>query len=481
MKKATIILSFIALSFFSGVMGAYILNHLQAYNSISEIGNSCKTSVYHSSFQSEPNTASDKVPIDFVEASAKSTSSVVYIKTTTANQMAQNWFDQFFYGGGMTQQMVSSGSGVIFSTNGYIVTNLHVIDKADKIEVVLDKKTYNANLIGTDPNTDLAVLKINAENLIPIQFGNSKSLKVGEWVLAVGNPFNLNSTVTAGIVSAKGRNINVLKSKFPIESFIQTDAAINPGNSGGALVNIKGDLIGINTAILSQTGSYAGYGFAVPVDIVKKVTMDLVEYSEVQKSFTGVDITEIDDQNAVKYGLKSLNGVLISSVLKESPADKMGLKPNDVILEIENEKINSISAFEEILSYQRPGSSIHLKYERNGNLIETELKLTNKEGNFDLLKREIIVSDELAADLENVSKIEKQKLNTEGGVRILKIRSNSIFSRMGIGEGFVIISINKNPINSVSDLTNTLKTIKGRVILEGIDINSRRGYFSYYF
>lgn len=218
---------------------------------------------------------------DFVAASAQSTPSVVFIQTVgTGSYQNHSWFDWFFNG---NSQISSSGSGVIFSDNGYIITNNHVIEKADKIEVIHERRTYQAKVIGTDPSTDLAILKVEAEGLPAVKIGNSKNLQIGEWVLAVGNPFNLTSTVTAGIVSAKARNINVVNSQFPLESFIQTDAAINPGNSGGALVNSKGELVGINTAILSKTGSYTGYGFAVPVDIVVKVVKDLIKYGCVQK------------------------------------------------------------------------------------------------------------------------------------------------------------------------------------------------------
>lgn len=279
-------LKVIALGFFSGISGAYTFTLFQPDLQISypqELVYNMPQADYVNYY---PPSKSADMPSDvnFVEASKKSTSSVVYIKSTSeASYGRENPFDWFFEG--KQGQAVSSGSGVIFTQDGYIVTNNHVIEKSSKIEIIHNKRIYEAELVGTDPSTDLAVLKIDAQNLPNIKIGSSKDVAVGEWILAVGNPFNLTSTVTAGIVSAKGREINILKGKFPIESFIQTDAAINPGNSGGALVNTSGELIGINTAILSRTGTYNGYGFAVPVDIVKKIVMDLIEYGEVQKAF----------------------------------------------------------------------------------------------------------------------------------------------------------------------------------------------------
>ena len=250
----------------------------------------------------EPNSAAASDNVDFSLAAAKATPSVVYINSISQSGASYSYWDLLFGGGG-SQTQVSSGSGVIFTQDGYIVTNNHVVESAEKIQVLYNKKSYDAELIGTDPSTDLAVLKIKETNLPAIVLGNSKTLAVGEWVVAVGNPFSLSSTVTVGIVSAKGRRINVVEDKFPIESFIQTDAAINPGNSGGALVNKNGDLVGINTAILSRTGSYTGYAFAVPVDIAKKVVEDLIKYGLPQKAFFGGDVMEYDYQNAKKYDL----------------------------------------------------------------------------------------------------------------------------------------------------------------------------------
>lgn len=275
-------------AFIGGILGALLIFHLT--DSKLELKNEegfDQTPVRNVTLEKygDYTKSSGSIPaIDFVEASKNSRESVVYIKTVSESYGRSSWLDLWLGGGGSMQQ-VGSGSGVIFKSDGYIITNNHVIDGADDIEVVRKKRTYKAKLVGSDPSTDLAVLKIEDTNLPAIKLGSSKDLEVGSWVLAVGNPFNLTSTVTAGIVSAKGRELNILKSNFPIESFIQTDAAINPGNSGGALVNPEGELVGINTAILSKTGSYAGYGFAVPIDIAKKIASDIIQYGMVQKPF----------------------------------------------------------------------------------------------------------------------------------------------------------------------------------------------------
>ncbi|MDH5599107.1 MAG: trypsin-like peptidase domain-containing protein, partial [Cyclobacteriaceae bacterium] len=291
---------------------------------------------------------------DFVTASKTSTQSVVYIKNISERNYSMSWMDLFFGGEPGKEIRVSSGSGVIFSEDGYIVTNNHVVEDADKIEVMVNKNTYEATLIGTDPSSDLAVLKIEASNLKAIPLGNSKNVEVGEWVIAVGNPFNLTSTVTAGIVSAKGRQINILQDKFPIESFIQTDAAINPGNSGGALVDTEGKLIGINTAILSRTGSYTGYGFAVPIDIVKKIFHDLVQYGEVQKAFIGGEVDDFNSEIAKRFDMNikdnDFDGVILSYVQQDGAMGKAGLTEGDIIKSVDGININSRSEFEEMIS-----------------------------------------------------------------------------------------------------------------------------------
>lgn len=414
---------------------------------------------------------------DFVEASAQSSPAVVFIKNSATVYNQMSWFDYYFYGGSASQQQVSSGSGVILTKDGYIVTNNHVIDKAEKLEVLHDKRSYEAKLIGTDPSTDLALLKIEADNLPAIKIGSSKNLKVGEWVLAVGNPFNLTSTVTSGIVSAKSRHVGVVNSRFPIESFIQTDAAINPGNSGGALVNIKGELVGINTAILSQTGSYAGYGFAVPVDIVNKIVNDLKEYGYVQKAFSGMEVmerTSFDDKSDVA-------GVSISYLQAGGAAAEKGLKKGDILLQVDNTKINSIADFDEQMSYYRPGDKIKVIYKRDNTQKEADLLLTNSEGTTELTKRELFSSEKLGAQLETVPKVERERLNIKSGIRLGKVKGNGIIARLGLQDGFIITTINNYHPKSPSELEEILTKIRGNVNLEGINENGQKILYRFYF
>lgn len=417
-------------------------------------------------------------PADFVEASKVSTKCVVYIKTISQNNYGSTWMDWFFGNG--TGQSISSGSGVIYTSDGYIITNNHVVKDAENIEVIIGKKTYEATVVGEDPSTDLAVLKIDAVSLPSIKVASSANVETGDWVLAVGNPFNLTSTVTAGIVSAKGRELNITKSMFPLESFIQTDAAINPGNSGGALVNLNGELIGINTAILSKTGSYAGYGFAVPSDIVKKVVDDIIRYGEVQKAFFGAEVLDINSEIANKIGTDDYSGVVVSYVQEDGAAAKIDIRKGDIILKLNNELINSRSQFEEILSYNSPGDKISVVFKRDQKIINSSVTLTNKEGTTELLKKEVFTSRTLGADFEKVSKVERNLLNIEHGVRINKVRSGLI-SQMNLSEGFIITQINKVPIKDPETLADILTKIRGRVYVEGVSKRGRKEIHRYYF
>ncbi len=457
----------------AGVLGAYIFNLFSKKEIY--ITNQQAPAYQFTGMQQRSGAANE----DFVLASAQSSPSVVYIKSVGTNSYDQpNWFGWYF--NNQEQQVTSSGSGVIYSADGYIITNYHVIEQADKIEVIDGKRTYNAQIVGADPSTDLAVLKVDASGLPAIKVGTSRDLKVGEWVLAVGNPFNLTSTVTAGIVSAKARNIHVVNSQFPIESFIQTDAAINPGNSGGALVNTRGELVGINTAILSKTGSYSGYGFAVPVDIVSKVVKDLIKYGEVQKAFLGAEVNEITSEVAAKLKVKDLDGVLVSYIQNDGAAEKMGLQKGDIITKVNDYTINSKSSFDEYLSYFNPGDKVKIVYKRGDKTIEGQLTLTNREGTTEIIKHETYRSENLGADFEAVSKVEKDKLGLDAGVRVINIK-NGLVRRLGISEGFVITAINKVPINSPAELADILEKIKGKVVIEGITSNGMRGYYSSYF
>jgi serine protease Do len=412
-------------------------------------------------------TSSDSIgysttPVDFSTAASRATPSVVYINSISEG-VSNSYWDWFFGEGSSRQTQVSSGSGVIFTSDGYIITNNHVVASAERIEVNYDKRVYPAELIGTDPSSDLAVIKISETNLPAIAIGSSKNLQVGEWVVAVGNPFSLASTVTAGIVSAKGRRIGILEDKFPIESFIQTDAAINPGNSGGALVNKNGELIGINTAILSRTGSYTGYAFAVPVDIAKKVFDDLVKYGIVQKAFLGGNVVEYDYENAKKYNLdtnvKSYSGVLLERLEKEGPAIGAGLKLGDVIIKVNGTDINSQSAFEEELSYHYPGDKINITYLRNGKPSTTSLTLVNRDGSTNIIKRKIFSAASLGAQLEA----------TQYGVKVFKIKDTSVLKQIGIPENFTIIAINRVRVKDPEEVMEFFEKFKGRGEVYGVN------------
>lgn len=476
-------LKIVTVGFLSGLAGAFSFNHFSEPVPLVSTTSPYSSAVHqvadYPSYNNSSNIQRTSFGEDFVEASKKSTSSVVYIKNTTETEYGHgNWFDWYFEG--KSGQSVSSGSGVIFKKDGYIVTNNHVIEKATNIEVIHGKQIYEATLIGTDPSTDLAVLKIEAENLPNIELGSSGEVEVGEWVLAVGNPFNLTSTVTAGIVSAKGREINVLKGKFPIESFIQTDAAINPGNSGGALVNTKGELVGINTAILSRTGTYTGYGFAVPVDIVKKIVNDIIEYGEVQKAFFGAEVIDVDPEIAKKLALTDLSGVVVSYLQREGAAEKIGLQKGDIILAINDEEINSRSGFEEIITYYSPGDKIKVTYKRDKKVYEQVLELTNKEGTTGIIRKEVYTSKTLGADFEIVPKVEKNMLDIKSGIRVAKVK-DGLIRRLGIQEDFIITAVNNVPINTPDALSDILTKVRGKVRIEGVNKQGVRGYYSYYF
>jgi S1-C subfamily serine protease len=377
------------------------------------------------------------------------------------------------FGGGGSQMQVSSGSGVIFTSDGYIVTNNHVVEMAEKIQVLYNKNVYDAELIGTDPSTDLAVLKIKETNLPAITLGSSKNLAVGEWVIAVGNPFSLSSTVTAGIVSAKGRRINIVEDKFPIESFIQTDAAINPGNSGGALVNKNGELVGINTAILSRTGSYTGYAFAVPIDIARKVVEDLVKYGVAQKGLIGAEIGEYDYQNAKKYGLetegKNFKGVLVEKVEQGGAARKSGIQAGDIIIRINDIEINSESAFEEELSYRSPGDRINVTYLRNGKSSTADIVLLNRLGETDLMLRKIYSDATLGANLEAV----------EYGVKVFKLK-DGLLKQSGMPENYTIVYINRQRIKDPEEVIQFFNRYKGRVIIQGLTSSKQQVPLEFY-
>lgn len=440
----------------------------------------------------------ESTPLDFSDAAERVTPAVVHIKSTSGvqkptasapNNAMPDPFRDFFGGGGgspfffgepsrqMPQQ--STGSGVIISNDGYIVTNNHVIDKADEVEVTLyDNRTYKAKIIGTDPSTDLAVIQIKEKALPTLSFGNSDAVRVGQWVLAVGNPFNLSSTVTAGVVSAKGRNIRILKDNAAIESFIQTDAAVNPGNSGGALVSLDGNLVGINTAIYSQTGSYAGYAFAVPSRIVEKVTEDLIRYGVVQRGFLGITIRDLDGNLAKERDLEITSGVLVDSLAKESAAREAGVKAGDVIVKVDGGEVKTTAQLQEAIGRHRPGDQVKLVVNREGKERELTVSLKNKAGNKEAVTKEKTeILSTLGVELENASSKECKKAGIDSGVKVTKLLAGKLRQQTEMREGFIITKVDKTPVKSLKQLTELLNSKSGGIMLEGVYLDYPGVYY----
>ena len=423
--------------------------------------------------------------LDFKLAANNSLNSVVHINTEKKMRKLseeEKLFQQFYGSGNANRSQRGSGSGVIISKDGYIVTNNHVVENADYIKVILnDNREYKATVIGTDPSTDMAVLKIEESDLSPIVIGNSDEVEVGEWVLAVGNPFNLTSTVTAGIVSAKGRSINIMQNNsenniFPIESFIQTDAAVNPGNSGGALVNAKGELIGINTAIASRTASYSGYSFAVPVNIMKKVTTDIIKYGIVQRGFIGVGIQEMNQDLADKLEIGNTEGVFVNGLAEGGAAEEAGIRKGDVILKINSESIKSVPQLQEQVGRFNPGDKINVLVVRNGNEKSIPVTLRNHDGNTKMVEKP--KNDNLLGSSFVIpSETEMKRLRIANGVKIEKLGKGKL-QKIGIKKGFIITRVDKQKVNSVEGLKKQLKKAeKEGVLIEGIYPNGIKAYY----
>ena len=431
--------------------------------------------------------------IDFTSAAELSVHAVVHVKTTYPLESAQNQYysyDPFrdFFGQRSPQHQeapMATGSGVIISQDGYIVTNNHVVDGAEKVEITLnDKRAYVAEVIGKDPTTDLALLKIKETSLPYMSYGNSDNVKVGEWVLAVGNPFNLTSTVTAGIISAKARNINILdgdpsKGISAVESYLQTDAAVNPGNSGGALVNTKGELVGINSAIASNTGSYTGYSFAIPVNLARKVVADLLEFGEVQRGFIGVSIRDLDDKLAKEKSINEIKGVYVNGITPGGSGEEAGIKEGDVITKIGEVDVNNVPELQEQVSRFRPGNKINVTLKRNNQEKVMSLVLKNKNGNTDVVEKpKIEVVSTLGATFEGINNDDMKKLGIENGLKVTKLTAGKFLSA-GIKEGFIITSVDKKRINSVDDIKGALESKKGGVLIEGVYPNGMRAYYGF--
>ena len=399
-------------------------------------------------------------PTDFIVAANEGRPTVVFI---TAKQVV----DYNFWTGQRLGQ--SSGSGVIISSDGYIVTNNHVVENAEEIKIELnDNREYSAQLVGTDPTTDLALLKIEESGLSYIKMGDSDSLQIGEWVVAVGNPFGLQSTVTAGIISAMGRNINILNNEqYSIESFIQTDAVVNPGNSGGALVNTNGELIGINTAIISQSGQYEGYSFAVPINLVQKVVQDLKEFGAVQRGLLGVQIVEVNEEIAENLGLEEISGILVSGVFPNSGADEAGLKRSDVIVAINDVEVEGVPKLQEMIGQYRPGDEVKVSYIRNGQRNDATLTLKNQINSTEILvvRKEGILK-KLGIEVRDLSREESMKYVTKG-VKILSIKKGSTIDMTNMIPNYIVTSVNGRTIENTDEFIDYLDRIKGKVLLEG--------------
>ena len=440
---------------------------------------------------------------DFVKASKTTVPAVVTIKNyqdrASSQRMPDNdMFDFFFgpgnspFGGGQQRQQQQTpknmpsglGSGVIISPDGYIISNNHVVAGANKLEVVLsNKKSYIATLIGTDPNTDISLLKIEEKGLPYLNFANSDMVEVGQWVLAVGNPLGLNSTVTAGIVSAKGRSIDILsqQSRTPIESFIQTDAAINPGNSGGALVNVNGDLIGINTAIQSKTGYYEGYGFAVPSNLARKIVEDIKKFGLVQRGFLGIGSLDLSNDMQVaaynqknKANLKVGDGVYVTETTSKSGAEDAGIRPGDIVTKIDNTDISSFADLSFAIGSRRPGDKVSVTYTRNGkpNTVTVTLK-DQKGGTSSRSKDDLTVTEKIGSEFEPLSERVKTDYGLESGVLAKNVTEGGEMDKIGVVDNYIVMEINGKPVNSQKDVEKILNNFKGNVQVKYVDAYGR--------
>lgn len=417
---------------------------------------------------------------DFTYAADKTVHAVVHVKTKTkVSSSFSNPVYEFFYGPGAStpREVRGYGSGVIVTADGYIVTNNHVIEDADEVEVTLnDKRNFTAEVVGRDPSTDIAVLKIKANDLPYIKFGDSDALRLGEWVLAVGNPFNLTSTVTAGIVSAIGRSLGLLDNQYRIESFIQTDAALNPGNSGGALVNTQGELVGITTAIISPSGAYAGNAFAVPTSIVKKVYEDIRQFGEVQRGLMGVNISDVTEEIAKDQNLKEINGVYVADVTEDGAAKAAGLQAKDVIVAVNGEPVKTTADLQEKINRYRPGDKVNVTYLRKGREDNKTIVLRNIEGTTGVVAPGATITTVFGATFAPLTANEKAQFNIGSGVRITSI-SDGRFRDLGFSKGTVILSVNGEKVNSAADIRRITSNEKKLTSVEGFTADGT--YFKY--
>ncbi len=429
--------------------------------------------------------ATAAMPSDFVGTAERTVEAVVHVKTTA--ERVQNYYNPFndlFFGRPSIPQryeVQGSGSGVILSEDGYIVTNNHVIDGAKDITITMaNNDEYKATLVGADPTTDIALLKIEARELNYVEVANSDNVCLGQWVLAVGNPFNLTSTVTAGIISAKGRDINIIDEQSAIESFLQTDAAVNPGNSGGALVNTAGELVGINTAISSRSGSFEGYSFAVPSNLVLKVVKDLKDFGRVQRAYMGINYNEVTPALTAELDLNVNSGVYVAKVIADGSADDAGLKLGDVIINVAGKQVRSGADLTEALGQHRPGERLDIVVNRNGQNKKFELLLKNKLGTTEMLTKEEELLRSFGAELENLSANDKRSLGIRNGIRVSEILGGR-FEKAGIPEGFIIIKLNNIYIYEVEKFENLARQFNpgDGVLIQGFEPNGKANYYAF--
>lgn len=459
----------------SGITSFAVVNYTTSSSSKSYIYDQ-DSSLYH-----ETSYSSEELP-DFTAAAEKAVKAVVHVKTVKKGSSNPSSIFDFFFGYGVVPQepreQLGAGSGVIITANGYIVTNNHVIDGADEIEVVLENnRSFSAEIIGADPATDIALIKINAENLPTLKFGNSDALRLGEWVLAIGNPYNLRSTVTAGIVSAKARSMPSMDGEFKIEAFIQTDAAVNAGNSGGALINTAGELVGINTAIASRNGAFTGYSFAVPTTIAKKVVEDIMDFGSVQRALLGITMQNIDGALAEEKGLDVTRGVYIVDVFEGSPAEKAGMKEGDVLISINGVKVNSSPSVQEQINRFRPKDKIVVQIMRGGKQKELSVVLDvagakiamlrgDKEGLFQFF----------GAELKDASEQKLNKLGLKAGVEVLSVGEGK-FKDAGIEPEFIITHVNQMQIKNTQELQSVIQRSRRSILIEGVYPNGKVVYY----
>ena len=484
MKKAFLILGLVSVSAAAGGVTAWAVSgaHETSVAYVErEVERTPALGNHFTSYQNE------QYP-DLTYAAENAVKAVVNIEAIQQVEMPRRGYDPFLeffgipqdygYGDGRPQyrEQRAGGSGVIISEDGYIVTNNHVVDGASKLKVKLnDGRTFEAKLIGTDSATDLALLKVEAKDLPTLPFGSSDALRLGEWVLAIGSPFDLQSTITAGIVSAKARQLGAIPNDFRIESFIQTDAAVNPGNSGGALVNTHGELVGINTLIKSQTGSYVGYSFAIPESIVRKVVVDLKEFGVVQRALLGIQFRVVDqdflDAEGEELGIKELGGAYVASVVEGGAASEAGIRKGDVILSVDGVKITEPSTLQEQIAKRRPNDTVKLSVKREGKVKQFEVTLRNKAGKTELMtKEDVDVVEALGGKFADAGTKLCRELDIKGGVQVVGIKADGILARARVKQGFVITHINDRPVYSLNDMQRMSEKVRS---IDGVYPNGR--------